>query len=136
MIEKELDFSSLLEESKEVHLWQLKLLSLYYAAGSKSRTWPLTCTSASQSLFSMMTMQTCHWTKSRISLCVTTYILALSCIYPAEDRAKFPTKCRKFVSILQISYNKEILLFTQCVFGSAESWLLNWTGKMIIWIIW
>ncbi len=38
-----------------------------------------------------------HWMKSSISWCVTTYILALSCIYPAEDRAKFPTKCRKWV---------------------------------------
>ncbi len=45
-----------------------------------------------------------HWTKSRISLCVTTYILALSCIYPAEDRAKFPTKSRKCVGNVDLSF--------------------------------
>ncbi len=50
------------------------------------------------------------------------YILALSCIYPAEDRAKYFLQSVGNVyeigSILQISYNKEILLFAQCLWFS------------------
>ncbi len=36
-----------------------------------------------------------HWMKSTISLCVLHIFLALHCIYPAEDRAKFSTMCIK-----------------------------------------
>ncbi len=53
---------------------------------------------ANTNLISDKNNQFTHWTKRRISLCVTTYILALSCIFPAEDRAKFPTKCYEYIS--------------------------------------
>ncbi len=92
-----------------------------------------------------------HWTKSRISLCVTTYILALSCIYPAEHRAKFPTKCSikldrsfRFPTIRKYYFSpsgfplSEVILYRACtcreyyIIESLSSFRVSFNGRFTV----
>ena len=62
-----------------------------------------------------------HWTKSRISLCVTTYILASILQRIEPNFLQSVGNVYKIGSILQISlFNKEILLFSQCTYHSKQ----------------